>query len=190
MNGPLIVATAAFLLLLPRFNNADAAGPYDGEWTGTATSTCERYKRAVVKLTVEGQVVLGQARFERDATNINGTVGEEGAVGATIAFQPLRGQFTRDEFEGGLQELQLRMEGSSQAHEVRPLRSKTRSITGTAVHTALAPNRFKDFWREGVGSLPAIRRSLMRWWHDGARVDPILPSVRRRPGWEPAAAEA
>src|SRR6266849_6393413 len=28
---------------------------------------------------------------------------------------------------GGLQELQLRMEGSSQAHEVRPLRSKTRS---------------------------------------------------------------
>jgi hypothetical protein len=26
MNGPLIVATAAFLLLLPRFNNADAAG--------------------------------------------------------------------------------------------------------------------------------------------------------------------
>ncbi len=92
--------------------------------------------------------MLGQARFERDATNINGTVGEEGAVGATIAFQPLRGQFTRDEFEGGLQELQLRMEGSSQAHEVRPLRSKTRSITGTAVYTALAPNRLKDFWRE------------------------------------------
>jgi hypothetical protein len=23
-----------------------------------------------------------------------------------------------------------------------------RSITGTAVYTALAPNRFKDFWRE------------------------------------------
>jgi hypothetical protein len=60
MNGPLIVATAAFLLLLPQFNNADAAGPYDGEWTGTATSTGERCKRAVVKLTVEGQVVLGQ----------------------------------------------------------------------------------------------------------------------------------
>jgi len=49
MNGPLIVATAAFLLLLPRFNNADAAGPYDGEWTGTATSSAgERCKQAVV----------------------------------------------------------------------------------------------------------------------------------------------
>jgi hypothetical protein len=47
-----------------------------------------------------------------------------------------------------LQELQLRMEGSSQAHEVRPLRSKTRSIMGTVAYTALAPSRFKDFWRE------------------------------------------
>jgi hypothetical protein len=88
------------LLLLPQFNNADAAGRYDGEWTGTATSTGERCKPAVVKLTVEGQVVLGQARFERDALNINGTVGEGGAFGATIGFQPLRGQFIQDEFEG------------------------------------------------------------------------------------------
>ncbi len=100
MNGPLIVATAAFLLLLAQFNNVDAAGPYDGEWTGTATSTGERCKQAIVKLTVEGQVVLGQARFERDAPNINGTVGADGAFGATIGFQPFRGQFTRDEFEG------------------------------------------------------------------------------------------
>jgi hypothetical protein len=28
MNGPLIVATAAFLLILPQFNDADAAGPH------------------------------------------------------------------------------------------------------------------------------------------------------------------
>jgi len=102
MNRPLIVATVAFLLLppLPQFNYAAAAGPYDGEWTGIATSTGERCKRAVVKLTVKGQVVLGQARFERDAPNINGTVDEDGAFGATIGFQPFRGQFTRDEFEG------------------------------------------------------------------------------------------
>jgi hypothetical protein len=100
MNGLRIVATAAFLLLLPQFNNADAAGPYDGEWTGTATSTGERCKRGVVKLTVEGKIVLGQATFERDTPNINGTVDARGAVGATIGFQPFRGQFTRDEFEG------------------------------------------------------------------------------------------
>jgi hypothetical protein len=100
MNRPLIVATAAFLLLLPRFNSADAAGPYDGEWSGTATSAGERCKQAVVKFTVAGQVVLGQARFERDAPNINGTVDEDGVFGATIGFQPFRGQFTRDEFEG------------------------------------------------------------------------------------------
>ena len=83
MNNLLIVATAAFLLLLPQFNNADAAGPYDGEWSGTATSAGERCKQAVVKFTIEGQVVLGQARFERDAPNINGTVDEDGAFGAT-----------------------------------------------------------------------------------------------------------
>ena len=70
MNGPLIVATAAFLLLLPPFNNADAAGPYDGEWTGTATSTGERCKRAVVKFTVEGQVVLGQAGWRSRQSSI------------------------------------------------------------------------------------------------------------------------
>jgi|SRR5258707_18603 hypothetical protein len=100
MNGPLIVVMAAFLLVLPQFSNANAAGPYDGEWTGTATATRQRCKQAVVTLTVEGQVVLGQARFERDAPNINGTVGEDGVVGATIGFQPLRGQFIRDKFEG------------------------------------------------------------------------------------------
>jgi hypothetical protein len=100
MNGPRIVATATILLLLPQFNNADAAGQYDGEWTGTATSTGERCKRAVVKLTVEGQIVLGQATFERDAPKINGAVDEHGTVGATVGFQPLRGQFTGDEFQG------------------------------------------------------------------------------------------
>src|SRR6266849_9075359 len=35
------------------------------------------------------------------------------------------------------------MEGSSQAHEVSPLRSKTRSITSAAVYVALAPNSFQ-----------------------------------------------
>jgi hypothetical protein len=98
MNRPLIVA--AFLLLLTQFNNVGAAGPYDGEWTGSATSTAERCKRAVVQFTVEGRVVLGQARFERDVLNINGTVDEGGAFGATIGFQPCRGQFIRDRFEG------------------------------------------------------------------------------------------
>src|SRR5258707_8452186 len=100
MNSSHIVATAAFLLLLSQFNDADAAGRYDGEWTGTATSTGERCKPAVVRLTIEGRVVLGRAKFERGAPNINGTVDEDGTFGGTIGFQPIRGQFMRDEFEG------------------------------------------------------------------------------------------
>jgi hypothetical protein len=67
MNSAHTVATATFLLLLSQFNNSNAAGPYDGEWTGTATSSGERCKPAVVRLSIEGQVVLGQAKFERDA---------------------------------------------------------------------------------------------------------------------------
>jgi len=102
MNSAHIVATAAFLLLLPQFNNADAAGPYDGEWTGTATSTGARCKQVAVKFTVKGRDVSGQARFERDTPNINGTVAADGAVGATVGFLPLWGQFTGDRSRGFL----------------------------------------------------------------------------------------
>ncbi len=61
MNGLLIVFAAAFLLFLPLFNNVGAAGSYDGEWTGTATSTGARCKQAAVKFTVKGRDVSGQA---------------------------------------------------------------------------------------------------------------------------------
>jgi hypothetical protein len=94
MNGLLIVFAAAFLLLLLQLDNVGAAGPYDGEWIGTATSTGQRCKQAVVKFTVQGRNVSGQARFEHDAPKINGTVATDGAAGATIGFQPLWGQFT------------------------------------------------------------------------------------------------
>ena len=100
MNGLLIVFAVSLLLLVLQFNNVGAAGPYDGEWTGTATSTGARCKQGAVKFTVKGRDVSGQARFERDAPNINGTVDEDGTFGGTIGFQPIRGQFMRDEFEG------------------------------------------------------------------------------------------
>src|SRR5260221_14189297 len=32
-----------------------------------------------------------------------------------------------------------------------------RSITSTAVYTALAPNRFRDFWRERLDCTPCVR---------------------------------
>lgn len=101
MNNRFIVAAVAFLLLLLQFNRVDAAGsgPFDGEWKGAATSAGERCKRAALNLTVEGRVVLGQAKFDSDTSSINGTVNESGAVGATIGFQFLKGQFTGEEFE-------------------------------------------------------------------------------------------
>jgi hypothetical protein len=110
MNNPFIVATVAFLLLLSQFSHADAAGPYDGEWKGPAKSTGGRCKRAIVSLTVEGQIVLGQAKFDDDTSNINGTAAESGAVVATIGFQLLTGRFTGDEFEGAFKILDCQWE--------------------------------------------------------------------------------
>jgi hypothetical protein len=105
MNNRFIVAAVACLLLLLQFHDAcaagPAAGPYDGEWKGMATSAGARCKHgAAVDFTVEGQIVVGQAKFDGDASTINGAVNETGTVGATIGFEFLKGQFHGDEFEG------------------------------------------------------------------------------------------
>jgi hypothetical protein len=100
MNHRFVAATIVFLLLVAQFHNANGAGPYDGEWKGTATSTGGRCKRAVLNLTVKYQAVLGQAKFDDDTSNVYGTVDQSGSMGATIGFQFLRGQFSGDEFEG------------------------------------------------------------------------------------------
>jgi hypothetical protein len=100
MNNPFVAAVVALLLLLPQTHGAGAAGPFDGTWNGTATSTGDRCKRGVVSITVEGEIVLGQAKFDANAANINGTVDEQGAVGATVGFQFLKGHFSGNEFEG------------------------------------------------------------------------------------------
>ena len=99
MNSAHTVATATFLLLLSQFNNANAAGPYDGEWSGTATSSGERCKPAAVRFTIEGQVVLGQAKFERDVLSTELLI-KTAHFGGAIGFQPIRGQFIWDEFAG------------------------------------------------------------------------------------------
>jgi hypothetical protein len=73
---------------------------YDGEWNGSATATTGPCKPALVMLTVEGKVVTGQVRFERNVASISGTVLEDGSVGATISFRHLTGNFADDMFEG------------------------------------------------------------------------------------------
>jgi hypothetical protein len=100
MKRRLFVASATFWMLLLQIGDPCAAGPYDGEWNGSATATTGRCKPALVTLTVAGKVVTGQARFERDVANISGTVLEDGSVGATIGFRHLRGNFAKEMFEG------------------------------------------------------------------------------------------
>jgi len=94
------VALVAHLLFLLSLGVACAEGRYDGQWTGSAKSTSRRCKPATVTLNVQGTVVTGQAKFEIDTPNINGTVFEDGTFGATIGFQQLTGKFGVDKFEG------------------------------------------------------------------------------------------
>jgi hypothetical protein len=98
-----LVASIALVLLLARFSDgfaADNAGPFDGQWTGSAKSAVAQCKSAKVTVTVEGTTVVGQAQFANDTPNINGTVRADGSFGATIGWQPLVGKFSADGFEG------------------------------------------------------------------------------------------
>ena len=98
----LLVVTAVCVLLLSQFTSSYAAGPFDGEWTGSATPNRGRCRPAPVTLTVAGKVVTGEVRLERE-TEIRGTVWEDGSFGATIGFNQLTGQFSRDTFEGAFE---------------------------------------------------------------------------------------
>jgi hypothetical protein len=94
------VASAAHILLFSHFNQGYGAGPFDGDWNGSATAMIGQCKPALVTLTVVGRVVTGRATFERGAQEIRGTVWESGTFGATIGFQPVTGRFANDMFEG------------------------------------------------------------------------------------------
>ena len=96
------VLVASAVLLMSHFSDVRAAGggPFDGQWTGSATSTVRRCGAAKVTATVDGTVVIGQAQFPDDASSIRGTVREDGTFGATIGWQPLKGMFSGDEFDG------------------------------------------------------------------------------------------
>jgi hypothetical protein len=104
----------ALMLLLAQLGPACAAGPFDGEWKGFAASNRGPCKPAVVTLNVDESVVTGQARFEKDAPRINGTVHDDGSFGATIGWRPLTGKFTADKFAGAFSsggcEWQMRLE--------------------------------------------------------------------------------
>jgi hypothetical protein len=100
MKRLLRIALVAPVLLVLQSGNGRAEGPYDGEWSGSATAAGARCRPAVVALTVAGRVVTGEARFEPGPLNIHGTVREDGAFGATIGFQHLVGKFIDNTFEG------------------------------------------------------------------------------------------
>jgi hypothetical protein len=102
-----LVASVVAILLLAHLTKGFAAGstgPFDGQWTGSATPTIQKCKSGEVTVTVEGTTVIGQAQFANDAPVINGTVREDGMFGATIGWQPLTGKFGTDGFEGAFKD--------------------------------------------------------------------------------------
>jgi hypothetical protein len=100
----LLLIVSVVGLLVSCLGNPCAADPYDGEWTGVATVAKNgRCRNAQVTMTVSGNLVLGQAKFDVDARSIRGTVHPDGTMGATVGFQHLTGKFIDDRFEGRLQ---------------------------------------------------------------------------------------
>jgi hypothetical protein len=100
----LLVASIANMLFSSNIGNVYAAGPYDGEWNGSATAVKNgRCKSANVTLTVRGSEAIGQAKFDLDARNIAGTVRPDGTFGGTIGFLHLTGRFVEHNFEGAFQ---------------------------------------------------------------------------------------
>src|SRR5438067_11559146 len=96
----LLLTSIAHMLLLAQLGDACAASLFDGEWTGSATSTVGRCKPASITLTVQATDVVGQARFEVDGSNINRTVRADGRFGAAIGLPPLTGNYTHNGLEG------------------------------------------------------------------------------------------
>jgi hypothetical protein len=107
MRRLLLVASIASVLFSSNFGNAYAAGPYDGEWNGSARVVKNgRCRPANVMLTVLGSQVVGQAKFDLAVRNIAGTVRPDGTLGGTIGFQHLTGKFIEDKFEGNFQSVE------------------------------------------------------------------------------------
>jgi hypothetical protein len=82
-----------------------AAGPYDGQWAGTARSTgntpghfCPT--EGPVTLTIEDGDVSGQIIFSAGAPVIHGRVVANGAVTGTAGTAALAGKFSQGMFEG------------------------------------------------------------------------------------------
>jgi hypothetical protein len=65
------------MLLVAQLQPACAAGPFDGEWKGFAAAGAGPCKPAIIALNVEDGVVTGQARFDTEASRINGTVRDD-----------------------------------------------------------------------------------------------------------------
>jgi hypothetical protein len=70
MKRVLVASVASVVLLLTQFDEgfaAGSAGPFDGQWTGSAKSAVAQCKSAKVTVTVEGTVVIGQRMAARSA---------------------------------------------------------------------------------------------------------------------------
>jgi hypothetical protein len=148
IRGLLLVTSIANLLILSNFGSVHAAGPYDGEWRGSAMVVKNgRCRSANVTLTVRGNEALGQAKFDLDARNIAGTVRPDGTFGGTIGFLHLMGKFTEDKFEGTFQSVDcawmvtLRRTQPRTPASSTPLRHPQRAYASLKVKCLLAPHQ-------------------------------------------------
>jgi len=93
---PRLFFLAATLL---SFNAAHAAGPYDGEWKGTAV-TRPPCNMGEIALSVADNKVSGEARFPRGTPHIAGVVADDGKFDGSVGHWRFTGIFKDDAFSG------------------------------------------------------------------------------------------
>ena len=92
-----IVLLAQVLLLAQVTSGlaADGVGPFDGQWTGSATPTVQKCKQGNVTVTVEGTTVIGQAQFANDAPTSTEPSGETAGLARRLVGNRLLGSLAR-----------------------------------------------------------------------------------------------
>ena len=90
--------------------SAGAAGPYDGNWTGSAAGTSQgaggAYSGAcvgVITATVADNRMRGKIEVGRITAGLGGTIAPDGGFKGLVGSIPFTGKFAGSSFEGSYQ---------------------------------------------------------------------------------------
>lgn len=94
------IAIAAALAITVPVVVANAAGPFDGQYTGGSPSVGRTCPSSAATVTVANGKMTGEYKMNVYTFHINGTVAPDGTVTGKWSVYPLTGKFTGTHFAG------------------------------------------------------------------------------------------